>query len=214
MSAFIDQAKEVLTTEQMSRLELLARKSADFDTNSDEDSEFIKLKQEVKRLVATRDRQKNLSFLKDGQYPLKDILEIYKGIGNTKKQALQAINEVFPKDAGSAEAGFAGVLATYGNEDVTLNSRITKVLGKTIADGGVKMLVANLTDAGKEWITQSYVSEKGPYKGQTIFGNINKIATKFKFNKDALKKELSLGQMPAKAPNVAADKKAETKKAA
>lgn len=224
MSTFLEQAKEVLSAEKVTRLELLARKSAEFDTNSDEDHEFIELKKEVKQLLATRDRQKNLAFLKDGAYDIKDILEvmgtnhqeviknsglsladIFKALGVNKKQVTQAVNEAFPKDgSNSNQAKFEYPLATYGTEDVTLNSRISKELGKLIKEGGEKGFIANLTDAGRDWIKQSYTSEKGPYKGQQIFGNLNFIAQKFKFNKDTLKKELGLVK---EASNKKQDKK-------
>ena len=65
--AFIDDAKELLNNEQFTKLQLLARKSADFETTIEEDMELAELKLEVKNLVAKRDAAKNLEFLKTGQ---------------------------------------------------------------------------------------------------------------------------------------------------
>ena len=234
MTTFIDQAKEVLTTEQVTKLELLARKSADFETSNAEDAELMELKKEVKRLVANRDRQKNLGFLKDGDYQLDDILEvmgtskkqlikdsgftladIINSLGVSKKEVVAAVNKAFPKEAGSAS--FNGVLATYGSEDITLTNRITKSVGKLITEGAEKTFVSNLTDAGKVWMMENYVSETGPYKGQTIYPNINMIATKFKFAKATLRKELGLDvkKEEPKAPPASEEKKeVKAKKAA
>lgn len=223
MSTFIEQAKEVLSSEKVTRLELLARKSADFETSVDEDNELFELKKEVKQLIATRDRQKNLEFLKVGAYEIKDILEvmgtthadvvknsglsladIFKALNVNKKQVTQASNEFFKgvvsTDGDGKPKFYDGVFATYGAEDINLNARIGKELGKLIAQGGEKTFVANLTDSGKEWIVKSYLSEKGPYKGQQIFKNLNDMAQKFKFNKETLKKELGLIKVEEKVP--------------
>lgn len=215
MSVFLDQAKEVLTSEQANRLELLNRKSHDFDTNSDEDEELLNLKKEVKKLVATRDRQKNLGFLKDGGYAIEDILEvmgtskeklvkesgmtlaqILTVVGGDKKKVMAAVNQAFPKTATEIHAG---VLATYGSEDLDLSVRNKKV-ADLVLKGGVKALVEGLTPTGSEWIMKNYLSKKGPYKNKLIYPNLNLVANKFKFDKEELKQEL--GIIPKPAPEV------------
>ena len=56
--AFIDDAKELLNNEQFTKLQLLARKSADFETTIEEDMELAELKLNVKNSVAKRDAAK------------------------------------------------------------------------------------------------------------------------------------------------------------
>jgi len=228
MISFIDQAKEVLTAEKASRLEMLNMKSHNFDTSTEEDEELFAIKKEVKQLIATRDRQKNLGFLKDGGYALEDILEvmgtskqqlvkesgmtlsqILAVLGGDKKKVMKAVNEAFPKSVAEAAAEaskpFVGVLATYGSEDLDMDVRNKKVAA-LVAEGGEEGLIKALTDNAKEWIVKSYISDKGPFKGKPIYPNINVVATKFKFNKDILKQEL--GIIPKPAPVVEEEKPA------
>lgn len=231
MSAFIEQAKEVLNNEQVTRLELLARKAADFETTTEEDNELFELKKEVKKLIADRDRNKNLAFLKDGAYSVKEVLasmgadhqavikdsglsinDIFKLMAITKKQAMQAVREVYTA-GGNKEGDSVTVIATYGSDDITMG-RNSRELNAKVLSGKEKTLIANLTDTGRTWIMENYVSDKGPYKGQTIYPNINAVAQKFKFNKDELKKELGLIKEEKKAETKAPAKKAEDKKAA
>jgi hypothetical protein len=192
--SFIDQAKEVLTPEQVTRLELLAMKSANFETSMEEIDEMKALRQEVTKLIANRDRQKNLAFLKDGAYDIKDILEamgkdhhavikdsglnirdIFKLLNITKKEAMSAIKEVYVGGAvgGNDSSKFNGVIAVYGSEDFSLNARVTKELGKRVAEGGEKKFVENLTDSGREFMMQSRKATAGPYIGQDIYDGIN-----------------------------------------
>lgn len=229
--SFIDQAKEVLQPEQVTRLELLAMKSANLESSMEEIDEMKALKQEVVRLIANRDRQKNLSFLKDGQYDINDILDvmgvkhehiiqksgmtlsdIFKVLNVTKKQATQAMNEVFKKGGTTDDNGFNGVLAVYGSEDVTMG-RNNREANKLVISGGEKAFVSNLTDSGREWMTKTRKATAGPYVGQDIYDGINKVAQKFKFNKETLKKELGLIKAEEKAP-ATQNKKQEAKKAA
>ena len=234
MSAFLDQAKEVLNNEQATRLEMLNLKSHNFDTTSDEDEELMALKKEVKKLVADRDRNKNLSFLKEGAYSIKDVLasmgadhqavikdsglsiaDIFKLMAITKKQAMSAIKEVYVTGAKPANDTFPA-LATIGSEDIVMG-RNSRDNNKLVIAMGAKGLVENLTDQAKVWIRENYVSAKGPYVGQTIYPNVNKVAQKFKFQpKDIM---IALGLIEEekkeekKEPKAAA-KKAEDKKAA
>lgn len=186
MAHFLDQAKEVLTTEQVRRLEDLAKKAADFESNQEEDTELFNLKKEVKKLVANRDREKNLSFLKEGGYT---IAELLKAVGATKDDITKAVKELFPAEAKSNEPL---VIATYGTEDFNINARVPTALAKTIKTGKEKTLIKNLTEKGREWILDDREVKKGKYKGTFVYPNINKLNQKFGFDKETLKKELGL----------------------
>ncbi|WP_428147024.1 hypothetical protein [Delftia acidovorans] len=193
--AFMDDAKDVLSADDFSILEKLAKKVAEFDTNSDEDKQFIDLKQAVKKALAERDRAKNLAFLKDGGY---SIVEILKAMGITREQFNDAKAELFPNAPVATET-----IANYPNlKDDKQQAvdgafkmgagRMPSELSNAIKKGKEKGFVANLTEFGKTWIKEFTIPTQGPYKDQKIYKNLNDVAQRLKFNKDALKKELHL----------------------
>jgi hypothetical protein len=193
--AFMDDAKDVLSADDFAVLEKLAKKVAEFDTNSDEDKQFLDLKQKVKKGLAERDRAKNLAFLKDGGY---SVAEILRAMGITRDQFNQAKSELFPNAPVATET-----IAVYANlKDEKGNAvdgnfkmgagRMPKELSNAIKKGKEKGLVANLTDFGKAWIAESSVPTQGPYQGQKIYKNLGDVAMRLKFNKDTLKKELHI----------------------
>ncbi|MER3495014.1 MAG: hypothetical protein C4323_24140, partial [Mastigocladus sp. ERB_26_2] len=116
--------------------------------NSDEDNELISLKQMVKKLVAEKDREKNLQFLKDGEYNLMDIIkvvnpkkeslnigEIFTALALTKAEITKAMKTAFPAQATTATEA----IATYkvGDKDLSfkMGERIDKELKKAIVAG-------------------------------------------------------------------------------
>lgn len=192
--AFMDDAKDVLSADDFAVLEKLAKKVAEFDTNSDEDKQFIELKQKVKKNLAERDRAKNLSFLKDGGY---SIVEILKAMGITREQFNQAKAELFPNAPVATET-----ISEYPNlKDDKGNAvdgafkmgagRMPSELSNAIKKGKEKQFVAHLTEFGKKWIVEFNIPTQGPYKDQKIYKNVNDVAMRLKFNKETLKKELT-----------------------
>ena len=190
--AFIDDAKELLTEIEFTKLQLLGKKSADFETTQEEDQELVELKALVKKKVTQRDAEKNLEFLKTGQYSIATILQILEV---DQKELAKATKEIWPKAAASTDVTEA--IATYkiGEKtyEIKMGERLEdREIGAAIKQGGVKKFIANLTEFGKEWITKSHVSDQGPFSGKTIFPNINSVALRFKIEKNDLKKELKI----------------------
>ena len=204
--AFLDDAKELLTEMEFTKLQLLGKKAADFETTPEEDQELSSLKSLVKQKAAQRDAEKNLEFLKTGQYSTATILQIIKNqpysikevlliLNPDQKELSKAIKEIWPK--GSAQTDVTEPVATYkiGEKiyQIKMGERLEdREIGQAIKQGGVKKFVANLTEFGKEWITKSHVSDQGPFSGKTIFPNLNAVALRFKFEKGDLKKELKI----------------------
>ncbi|OMP07042.1 hypothetical protein CCACVL1_01387 [Corchorus capsularis] len=61
--SFLDNAKEVLTEEEFTKLQELQTKSSDFEATPDEEKNLLELKNSVREKIAQRDKAKNLSFL-------------------------------------------------------------------------------------------------------------------------------------------------------
>lgn len=60
--AFIDDAKELLTEIEFTKLQLLGKKSADFETTQEEDQELVELKALVKKKLLKEMLKKIWSF--------------------------------------------------------------------------------------------------------------------------------------------------------
>ena len=191
----MDDAKNVLSADDYTLLETLAKKVSEFDTNSDEDKKFFELKQAVKKSLAERDRAKNLSFLKDGGY---SIAEILKAMNATREQFNVAKAELFPNTPVVTEtiANYIGLVDATGKAiDGAFKmgaGRIPKELAIAIKKGKEKGFVANLSEFGKTWIKDFNVPTQGPYVDQEIYKNINTLALRLKLNKDTFKKELGI----------------------
>lgn len=198
--AFIDDAKELLTDEQFTKLQLLARKSADFETTFDEDKELAELKSNVKNLVAKRDAAKNLEFLKTGQYSIETIIELMKPktydlnkilvlLEVSKEKLSKSLKELYPTQKENLD------IAIYQDGDKSypfnLANRVETALSKLIQAGKEKAFANALTEQGKIWILQNHISEKGKFKGETIYPNLSIICTKLKFDKKTLLNELN-----------------------
>ena len=184
--SFLDQAKEVLNSEEVTRLELLAKKSADFETNAEEDQALMELKKQVKKAIADRDRSKNLAFLNDGAYSLAEVLKAMKV---DEKDIKSAVKELFPTDT-PVFVPFDGVLATYGTEDFKLVGS-ARALGAKVRESGEATFVANLTEGGKEWMLKSRKKNKGT---GVIHYNVNAMASRFKFDKNKLMDALGINK--------------------
>lgn len=185
--SFIDDAKEALN-ERFNRLELLARKSGNFETNSDEDKELFDLKEEVKEYVAQRDRAKNLSFLADGKYSLAEVLTVMKA---TKEDVNKALKSLFPADVG---VSIGTVKTTKDSKEVVEEIRNGKPLSreamKTLK-GNEKAFVKCLSAEGKELLLKSHKATVGRAIGQLVYPNISPLLTRFKLDKAKLLKELT-----------------------
>ena len=183
--AFIDDAKEFLKSEEFAKLELLARKSADFDTTSEEDNELFALKKSVKEAIAKRDKEKNMSLIKE--YSVEEIIEVFKP---TKEAWDKMTKKLFPK----AQAEISEAIAIYKigdtNHEIKNGQRLLKELSQAVAKGKEKKFVESLTDFGKKYMALSHKAEAGPYSGSVIYDSVNAIATRLKLDKSALLKEL------------------------
>ena len=93
MATFIEEAKALLSEEKFNRLEYLRVKSNNFETNTEEEKEFFAVKEEVRKLINQRDKDKNLQFLTDPSIALVDILRVKKA---TKEEIAKAVKELFP----------------------------------------------------------------------------------------------------------------------
>ena len=72
-----------------------------------------------------------------------------------------------------------------------LANRVETALSKLIQAGKEKAFANALTEQGKIWILQNHISEKGKFKGETIYPNLSIICTKLKFDKKTLLNELN-----------------------
>lgn len=187
--SFLDQAKEVLDEAKVTRLAELAKKSADFDTSSEEDTELFNLKAEVKKAIATRDREKNLSFLKEGGYT---IAEILRAMNAQEKDIKKAVAEIYPT-AKTVYKPYAGVLANFDGKEYKL-SEGNREVNKKVREAGVKPFVAGLTEEGKNWLMEGIGKKRG--EGFTYM-NVQAIASRYKFDKKELMVALGLVEAPA-----------------
>ena len=162
--AFIDDAKELLTEIEFTKLQLLGKKSADFETTQEEDQELVELKALVKKKVAQRDAEKNLEFLKTNPYPIETIIELMKPkaydlnkvltlLGVNKEQLSKSLKELYPTQKESLD------IAVYqdGDKSYTFNlaNRVETALSKLIKAGKEKAFATALTEEGKAWILKN-----------------------------------------------------------
>lgn len=198
--AFIDDAKELLNDEQFTKLQLLARKSADFETTIEEDKELAELKLNVKNSVAKRDAAKNLEFLKTGQYSIETVLELMNSqtydlvkvlqiLQVDKEKLNKAIKQLYPTQTTDLDISVYSI--NEKPQAYNLSKRITTELSNAIKKGGVKEFVKNLTVDGRAWLEKNHISPKGKFKDKTIYPNVSTVAIKLKLDKDELIKELS-----------------------
>lgn len=206
MANFLDNAKSVLEDGELSTLTSLAEKTANFDTNSEEDKQFMELKMKVKRLLAEKDKDKNLAFLSDNDsFTLQDVIRVMKPkketvilkdilstIGYTKDEISKTVKAMFPAVA----TAVSEPIATYkiGEVDTHFKNgeRLKGELPKAIKAGKEKGFVKHLTEFGKKYMLVNHEATGGPFAGDTIYDNIGKICTKFAFDPATLKKELGI----------------------
>ena len=185
--AFLDDAKEALG-EKFDKLQLLARKSADFEATQDEENELAELKASVRTFVSQRDRAKNLEFIKTGGFSVAEVLRV---MGATKEQVNKAVAELFPAQIGP----ILGTVKTKNESGKEVVEEIRS--GKGLSREAMKELKANekafvkcLSADGKSHLLEQHISEAGPYKGQKIYTNIGPVITRFKLDKAKFLKEL------------------------
>ena len=193
--AFLDDAKEILVSEDFTKLQFLNQKSANFETTSDEEGELHTLKQKVRNGIATRDRAKNLAFLQGKTY---SAVEVLKAGGYTAKEVKAAIKEIFGSAAPSTGNGApAEAVAKYkvkggGEQELSLTGRLTPEMREFLKSANPKSLIAGLTEFGKKWAAEFTVPTQGPYSGKHIYNNLNTLAKRVGKDKAALMKELGI----------------------
>jgi len=197
MASFRDDAREVLTEEQFEDLQKLNRKSADFETTSEEEQKLQDLKTMVRQKIAERDKAKNLEFLKSGVFSLADVIKFMCGTDEekVKKAITQAVRDMFP-----AEEREPVSIATYKNK-AGEEKHLIMFAGKggrddettaLVRDGKLAGFIKALHDDGMKWVTTAVIPDAGPYKGKNTYPNLNAVATRFKFDVKELKKQLKL----------------------
>lgn len=185
--AFLDDAKEALG-EKFDKLQLLARKSADFEATQDEEDELAELKSNVRAFVAQRDRAKNLEFIKTGGF---SVAEVLKAMNASKEQINKAVAELFPTPIGPV-LGHIKTKADDGKE-VTEEIRSGQSLSRA-AMAAVKEkekeFAKCLTQEGKAILLKNHKATVGKTIGQTVYPNLGPVLTRFKLDKAKLLKEL------------------------
>ncbi|PMP84163.1 MAG: hypothetical protein C0175_00550 [Caldisericum exile] len=185
--AFLDDARDSLTEDEIATLKRLNQKSADFEATPEEEKTLFDLKNKVKTFVATRDRQKNLQVIGAKQYPIKDILQVS---GYNKKEVLAALNELFPREA----SGESEVITKVGEFEFRDGKRYGR--SPEYADfkkAGLKKAIEGFTEQGIVWIGEE-VKSKG---GKVTNPNKEKFAKMFNVSVADLDKQLGIKTLPA-----------------
>lgn len=186
--AFLDDAKEFLG-DKFDRLQLLAKKSADFESTPDEEKELAELKAGVRSYIAQRDRAKNLAFIKESGFTVAEVLQ---SMNATKDQINAAIKQLFPAEFGPV----LGTITTHDEEkkvDVVEEIRQGKALSRAAMKalkGNEKAFVKCLTPEGKALLMVSHKATVGRAIGQDVYSNMNPVLSRFKLDKEKLLKEL------------------------
>lgn len=197
MATFIEEAKEFLTDEQFNRFELLRIKANNFESTVDEEEEFNDIKFNVRNAINQRDKDKNLSFLKDKSIQLVDVLRV---MGSTREDINKAVKFLFPTKEELTESiatiVYKNKVGDEAETGVKMGTgdgvRLNRQASAEIQKLGVKGFVKNLTEFGRVWLTQNHVSEAGPFSGKTIYPNINALALRFKWKPADIKKALGI----------------------
>lgn len=191
---FLEEAKALLNDEKFTRLELLRIKISNFEATEEEQQEFFSLQNEVKTLIAKRDREKNLSFIKDPSITLEDLLRIKKA---TEKQLKEYIKKYLrpEKTKDAVIIGKVKFMKSEGNgesqieteEDINFGGkRMSREAMEAIRKAGAKGFYTMLNDEGKKWLAVVNIPDRGPYKDKKIYPNISKVALRFKLDKAEL----------------------------
>ncbi len=180
---FLEEAKTILSADDMEMLLTLSSKAATFETTTDEDITLGRLKSSVHTAINDRERVAQLSFLGDKKFTASEVL---LAAGYTRKELLAAIAVVYTPE--TVDSGI--VIATYPAGSLCENQRVTKELKKAVSDGGVVGLVANLTEAGRAFLVKTKVASKGPTAGKVSFASLSAFAKRTGLDSDALKAEL------------------------
>jgi hypothetical protein len=182
--AFIDDATENLTQPEHARMHDLSALVAAFESTPDQDQELSALKAKVYSAVASRERTKQLEFLATKSYRAEDVL---RTAGYSRKEILEAIEAIFPKEPASISEPIATYLSATGELHYKAGERMTKELKQAIASGGVKTFAANLTAFGKAHLAITRTVEKGTRAGTTVYPNLLDTCKRLGFQAEDLK---------------------------
>jgi hypothetical protein len=185
--SFLDNAKEVLTEEEFTKLQELQTKSSDFESTPDEEKNLLELKNSVREKIAQRDKAKNLSFLNGKVYT---IAELITAGGYSDEEIKKYYSEKFPRGANTEVRQYATI--KVGETDVAIKTgeRISKEAKEAIKKMGVKKFVACITD--KPYFEEHTTPDVGIMAGKKVYKHINEQAKRLGFDVDAFKKELGI----------------------
>lgn len=209
--SFIADAKEILNAEELAQLELLARKSADFDTTSDEDIKLFELKKKVKEVVAKRDKMKNLAVIGNKAYALDELLEAsgythqdifsqYENItdlliaaGYDEEKQQEHFENAFKKPPKPKSEVYFGeyVINSVGQKlEFKEGSRINKDAKEHVQKMPVKDFLNSIQPEAWAWISEINIPKQGPYKGKELYSNAKETAKRLELKEDELIKAI------------------------
>ena len=181
-----EDAKEVLSEKDYASLVSLNEKARNFETTTEEEAELSRLIDKARNAVARREKTKQLSFLKNGDFTIAEVLSTMKA---TKKAINKAVSELFKTNTSET----IGIYDLDGRKVEYMNGeRIDAELAKRFKEGGVPYFISGLTSSGKSYLTKPKIVSGGPYNGQTKYDGIRYTANRLGFNKDELMKALEL----------------------
>ena len=230
---FRDQAAAVLSDTELSRLDMLTKKVAGMESNNSEDTELMEMKATVRNLFVKKEKEQALSFLKDSTFTVAEVLnvlqpkefslvEVLKSLGfasdstkqdEEKKTLTATIKTLYPTTTKTVDSSTATVLATYntpaGVEQLKEGVTNSRSLTAAIKAGGIKELLKALSEEGFTHLMAYNVPDRGAYKDQRIFGNLNKFAKQYDMDRVKLLKALE-----AKMPKVEGEQQAQNEEQA
>lgn len=177
---FIEEARAILSPEEMDILTALSVKSAAFETTAEEDKDLAGLKSKVHTAISDRDRLKSLEFLKSKSFSAFDVL---KTANFTRQEVLKAVAQLFPSEVSEA-------ISTYATGAYKEGERMSKELKKAIDDGGVQGFVSGLTPFGRTFLSKSKVAAKGANAGKDSYPALAAAARRVGLPYDDLKAAL------------------------
>ena len=190
-----EDAKEVLSEKDYASLMSLNEKARNFETTAEEEAELSKLIDKARNAIARREKTKQLSFLKNGDFTVAEVLSAMKA---TKKDINKAVSELFKGSASNSDSEVVGIFEIDGEKieyrnDGRLNPKLSAAL-KANADRE-KFFVSGLTDFGRAYLTEGKPITVGQFSGKMGYKGITDTLKRFykhDFDRAKLMKELGL----------------------
>ncbi|HDR9039751.1 hypothetical protein JAO10_07730 [Burkholderia contaminans] len=191
--SFLDNAKEVLTEEEFTKLQELQTKSSDFEATPDEEKNLLELKNSVREKIAQRDKAKNLSFLNGKVYT---IAEIITAGGYSNEEIKKYYSEKFPRGANTEVRQYATIKfkdkdGKEVEEAIKTGERISKGAKEAIKKMGVAKFVELITDKAY-FIDHVSTPTVGIMANKKVYKHINEQAKRLEFDVEKFKQALGI----------------------